>query len=62
MELQARVLNYLMGDNLGTLWSEILVGRHYQLPVTKKDGYKFDKRYGSSIRYTVGQPMGALSS
>jgi len=51
---QASVLNSLFG--IGDLWADILVKRDYEISSNK---------YGipeGSLRYSVGQPMGALSS
>jgi len=46
----------MYGHEIGDLWSELLIGRDYH--ITKND-------YGipiGTVRYSVGQPMGALSS
>jgi hypothetical protein len=48
--LQSFLMNSII-PGLGQLWGELLVGRDYWLP-----GYR------KSVRYSVGQPMGALSS
>lgn len=51
---QESILNSLFG--IGTLWSDILVNRDYKIT---------SNNYGiptGNIRYSVGQPMGALSS
>lgn len=53
--IQVTILNCIR-DGLGTYWGKILVDRDYLLP--KWSGYK----KFSTIRYEVGQPMGALSS
>lgn len=53
--LQQKLLNHLL-PNLGNLWGDILVGRAYRLE---------SKQYSESngtYHYSVGQPMGALSS
>jgi hypothetical protein len=57
ISIQVQVLSPLIGEAAAEAWAALLVGREYFLP-EKKD-------YGSSemkIKYTVGQPMGALSS
>jgi len=57
--LQAEILNRLFlpycKGLFGTYWSYLLVGRSYwyKLPFSKKSG---------NVKYSVGQPMGALSS
>nr|UPW42254.1 MAG: putative RNA dependent RNA polymerase [Xinjiang mito-like virus 55] len=53
--IQICILNSFRAG-LGDVWGKILVNRDYVLP--KWSGYK----KSSSIRYAVGQPMGALSS
>jgi len=56
--LQMDLLTHLMGDTLSTAWARLLVGRPYRLP-------KIAKSYNlgfNSVAYSVGQPMGALSS
>nr|UJQ92591.1 MAG: putative RNA-dependent RNA polymerase [Mitoviridae sp.] len=51
IKLQERILSVLVGnDKFGELWSKLLVDRDYVLPG------------GGSVRYAVGQPMGAKSS
>lgn len=52
--LQAKILNHCVPD-LGTMWARLLTSRSYQVPL----------KYGNEIpevRYSTGQPMGALSS
>jgi hypothetical protein len=52
--LQRTILSNLFSEKLGQAWYELLVGRDYVLS---------HKKYGEHrVRYTVGQPMGALSS
>jgi len=53
---QVSVLNSIFGSNIGTLWGKILVERDFIIS---------DNQYGiepGKVRYSVGQPMGALSS
>jgi len=52
---QVAVLNSLYGNGIGDLWSNILINRDYLI---ETDDYDLP----DSVRYTVGQPMGALSS
>jgi hypothetical protein len=51
---QESILNSLYG--IGKLWSTILVNRDF---VISKNNYSIPEQ---SLRYSVGQPMGALSS
>jgi hypothetical protein len=59
VSLQATLLDTLLGSSIGTNWKTLLVDRDYQVPVSdliqKRDKVE-------SVKYSVGQPMGALSS
>lgn len=56
--LQKMILSKVMGQELSDLWATLLVGRAYKLPkIAKSYNLGFD-----SVRYAVGQPMGAYSS
>lgn len=58
LTLQRMILNKVMGEKLSDLWADLLVGRAYKLP-------KIAKSYNlgfNTVRYAVGQPMGAYSS
>nr|QHD64813.1 RdRp [Erysiphe necator associated mitovirus 2] len=55
LDIQIHILNSIR-DGLGSSWGSILTDRDYILP--KFSGYPKN----SSVRYAVGQPMGALSS
>jgi len=56
--IQEALLKPLLGDELATLWRAFLVSKPYQLPrIAKSYNLGF-----SSVKYAVGQPMGALSS
>lgn len=56
--LQTDLLRPLLGNELPSLWATLLVGRPYGLPkIAKSYNLGYD-----SVSYTVGQPMGALSS
>lgn len=60
--LQKHLLNLLFGKErlIGSLWADVLVGRDYLLPKLPFGVKKQD--IPVSVRYAVGQPMGALSS
>jgi len=51
LALQTLLIDYVF-PGLGKLWAKALVGREYLVP----------KSSGQTVRYAVGQPMGALSS
>jgi len=57
VSLQVRLLGPLIGAEKAEAWAKILIGRDYSLPkrAQLETGY-------STVRYAVGQPMGALSS
>ncbi|QIS79099.1 putative RNA-dependent RNA polymerase [Rhizoctonia solani mitovirus 39] len=51
VKLQAKILDAICGiEGFGDLWSALLTERDFRLPT------------GNSVRYSVGQPMGAKSS
>lgn len=56
MRLQVAVLTVMFGPTLAGAWRDLLVGREYIVP---KNDYGIAQ---GPIRYSVGQPMGALSS
>lgn len=58
ISVQISVLGTLIGFKRAELWAKILVDRDY---VLKHDEY-LGKGVTKSLRYKVGQPMGALSS
>jgi hypothetical protein len=53
ISLQGSILSKVFTPEFGTLWKKILVGRSYMVRVKDKT---------LVLNYTVGQPMGALSS
>jgi len=57
IDLQVAILTGLIGRHLACLWRVILTERDYVIPSDNKFGIK-----ETSVRYAVGQPMGALSS
>jgi len=54
ISLQIEILGSLIGKDLADAWAKLLVGREYWLKVGPSD-YQ-------PLKYSVGQPMGALSS
>lgn len=58
ISLQIRILSDLIGSKKAELWGKILVDRDYILSSDEHLG----KGVTKSLRYKVGQPMGALSS
>nr|WNM95051.1 MAG: RNA-dependent RNA polymerase [Diaporthe helianthi mitovirus 2] len=62
VSLQRDVLSYLYNNEMADLWKELLVGRTWRLPKSSKR-YTYDMNpLPESVKYEVGQPMGALSS
>ena len=57
IDLQESVLGALIGSPAARLWKDLLVNRDYILPGDTKVGRK-----AHLLRYSVGQPMGSLSS
>jgi len=57
------VIQELLVDHLypgcGQLWSELLIGRAYRVPVSLR---RLGMKIPEALHYSVGQPMGALSS
>lgn len=66
IDLQKQVLRHLVGEEYANSWSTLLVDREYSLPhksfEAKKISVPEEFTNVESIRYAVGQPMGALSS
>lgn len=56
--LQSAILDRLLPLKVGKDWASLLVNREYSLP---KGASKYNIAE-TSVKYTVGQPMGALSS
>lgn len=52
----------MFGSGFGTAWAHLLVGRNYVLPDIPKGVSVPRDPLPLSVRYAVGQPMGALSS
>jgi len=53
--IQVAILNPVLGSELAQLWKSILVDREYAIP---RNPYGIE----DPVKYSVGQPMGALSS
>lgn len=70
ISIQEALLSFFIGPRLATAWGVILVGREYKLPVPSQYSHAKPAKErpliggasARSIRYAVGQPMGALSS
>lgn len=56
IELQRQILSGLFCKSIANDWVNLLVNRDYHIPINK---YGITEEY---VRYSVGQPMGALSS
>lgn len=62
VSLQQDILSAIgMGDDIARLWRKLLTHRDYYLAHTKEE-QKSTGKPGIFLRYSVGQPMGALSS
>jgi len=62
VSLQQDILSAIgMGDDLARLWAKLLTSRDYYLQYTREEKILKGKP-GEYLRYSVGQPMGALSS
>jgi hypothetical protein len=62
VDLQACILNEMFKSTLGFTWKSLLVDREYVLPDKLSKGIIAPTIYPRSVKYEVGQPMGALSS
>lgn len=62
--LQSAILESVYSREFAEAWKTLLVGRYYKTPKPGPfDSYKLPKgEYPNEVLYTVGQPMGALSS
>jgi hypothetical protein len=56
VKVQSYFLTVIFGQKFGEIWQSILVGRSYFIP---KNDYGIPE---GDVYYSVGQPMGALSS
>jgi len=55
LSLQTKIISSLFSKDFGEAWATLLVGRSYSFYNKKDDTYQ-------SLKYSVGQPMGAKSS
>jgi hypothetical protein len=55
IDLQVQVLSFIFNKEVAEAWREVLVGRPYRACSSE---FKIDR----DLYYSVGQPMGALSS
>jgi len=70
ISLQVSLLKVLLKDivpdseSFSQAWADLLVKRRYEVPVKKGTKVPFDlpEKIESHVTYSVGQPMGALSS
>jgi hypothetical protein len=64
ISIQRQIISFLLGNEIARCWADILVGRDYSLGNVgkSKDFYVPKDIPTTSVRYAVGQPMGALSS
>jgi hypothetical protein len=70
ISLQASVLRVLLKDIVpdstmfAKAWIDLLVDRHYKISISGKLNQEaiVPRKLGQSVKYSVGQPMGALSS
>lgn len=62
LSLQKIILKEVYGQEFAQNWGELLVGREYASPRVTNKNIKGSASLAESYKYTVGQPMGALSS
>jgi hypothetical protein len=61
ISIQIAILKPIIGEKAANLWSKLLIDRSYYLAYEKDEKVPGGPD-GISLRYSVGQPMGALSS
>jgi hypothetical protein len=61
ISIQVAILSPIIGKKVAELWSKLLIDRSYYLAYEKDERVPGGPK-GISLRYAVGQPMGALSS
>lgn len=61
ISIQESLLKRLFGRDFAKAWSTLLIHRGYKISHLWKD-YPYLIKYGEFVKYSVGQPMGALSS
>lgn len=64
MEQVFKWVEFPNSERAAQLWAELLVKRAYKvsLPPVKERGFDIPNDLPKSVTYSVGQPMGALSS
>jgi hypothetical protein len=60
--LQAVVLSSLLGSHFANLWMTLLTARTYTWNIGKESPWRSELGTSGSVMYSVGQPMGALTS
>lgn len=60
--LQTKIISYLLGGSFAFHWENLLVNRDYKIGLHPHCNFSVPKGTPKSVRYAVGQPMGALSS
>nr|QJT73703.1 RNA-dependent RNA polymerase [Botrytis cinerea mitovirus 3] len=58
VDLTVKILSKIFSDEFGTSWKQLMVNRDFHFSITNQSNYGAPE----SLRYSVGQPMGALSS
>lgn len=58
VDLTVKILSKIFSDEFGTSWKQLMVNRDFHFSLTNQSNYGAPE----SLRYSVGQPMGALSS
>lgn len=61
VKIQALILDYMLGSELGQTWKRIMTDRYFSFPLKKEEIIRGVDR-DTEIKYSVGQPMGAYSS
>lgn len=58
VDLTVKILSKIFSDDFGSSWKNLMVNRDFHFSLSNQQSYQAPK----SLRYSVGQPMGALSS
>lgn len=58
VDLTVKILSKIFSDDFGRSWKNLMVNRDFYFSLSNQQSYQAPK----SLRYSVGQPMGALSS
>lgn len=63
IDLQVKILTQFFSSELAEAWRVLLIGREYKVPQGRElDKINVSGVLPNAIKYSVGQPMGALSS